>query len=309
MKVLLAGATGAIGRPLTRMLHDAGHQVVALSRGGDQSRALVDLDVEPIVADALDRDALLRATRGLRLDAVIHELTALRKPPAGHGGMAATNQLRTSGTRNLLAVAHETGATRFVTQSMVFGYGYVDHGDEPLTEASPFGRRRGGPSDRHIEAMVANERLVLEDPSVEGIALRYGLFYGADVQTARRMLERRSIPVARGATHPLSWVHIEDAASATLAALERGRPGAYNVVDDSPTSWARLYSTLAEAIGAPAPFAVPGWALRLAAPYLATMVLDTSMRVSNAKARAELGWEPEHPDFTRALGAYVAAGV
>jgi nucleoside-diphosphate-sugar epimerase len=139
MRVFVAGANGAIGRPLTRLLVARGHKVIGLIRDQAGAAGLRALAVEPVVADALDREALLRAVNGLPADAIIHELTALRKPPLRPRGMAMTNRLRSEGTTNLLAVADRLGARRIVTQSIVLGYGYRDHGDRILTEEDPFG--------------------------------------------------------------------------------------------------------------------------------------------------------------------------
>ena len=307
MRVLLAGATGAIGRPLTAALAEAGHTVVALTRDHEAATALSERGIEALVADALDRGRLLgeARARGLQVDAVVHQLTALRTPPARHSGMHTTNQLRTVGTRNLIALAKQTGARRLLTQSIVFGYGYTDHGSMPLTEGSEFGKRPNGPTAPHIEAMAANESLVRADEQVEGIALRYGLFYGADSDTMRTMLRARKVPIPSRDGGRLAWVHIDDAVSATVAALERGRPGAaYNIVDDRPTTWREMMTAAAGFYGAPQPRALPAWLIRLAAPYVASMVLDTSMQVSNLLARDELGWAPTFRTFHEWSGGH-----
>lgn len=313
MRILLAGATGAIGRPLVRALRDAGHQVIGLTRDATKAGWLAQARVDIVFGDALDREALLRATAGVKVDAVIHEMTALSKPPARHSGMAQTNALRTTGTRHLLEVAHQAGARRFVTQSMVFGYGYTDHcvsshgaanhcaanpGATALTEESTFGALNSGRCNPHVEAMRANEEMVRGDDALEGIALRYGLFYGANAAATRQQLEARKIPVPTKGERLLAWIHVDDAVSATVAALERGRPAAaYNVVDDQAVSWKDMFTATAEALGAPAPRRLPPWMIRLAAPYAAAMMLDTSMRVANAKARAELGWKPGYETY------------
>ncbi len=303
MKVLLAGATGAIGRPLVRALREVGHEVVGLTRDSGRARVLRDAGAEPVLGDALDGDALRHATQGLHVDAVIHQMTALSKPPARHSGMAATNRLRTVGTRNLLDVARRAGATRFVTQSIVFGYGYRDHGAVELTEESRFGELRGGPTDVHVDAMRQNEELVTTEDSLAGIALRYGLFYGGDVASMRALLSARKIPVPRSGERRQAWIHLEDAVSATVAALEHGRPRTvYNVVDDEPVSWRDLFTGTAQALGAPAPRQLPDWLIRSAAPYVGAM-LSTSMRVSNARARDQLGWAPTYSTYRDGLHA------
>lgn len=300
MRVLLAGASGAIGIPITRQLTAHGHQVLGLTRDRGGAGWLEALGARPVVADALDRDALVRAVRGLSADAVIHELTALRKPPRRHSGMALTNRLRSEGTANLLAAAEVLGARRFLTQSIIFGYGYRDHGPAVLTEESPFGRLAGDQSDAHVAAMASTEQQAFSAP--EGVALRYGLLYGGDAAQMRALLARRGLPVAKGGV--LGWVHHEDAAAATVAALERGRPGqAYNVVDDLPATWQEVYTAMAEAFEAPPPRRLPRWLFRLAAPYVASFAIDTSIRVSNAKAKAELGWRPAYRTYRDGIRA------
>jgi nucleoside-diphosphate-sugar epimerase len=304
MRVLLAGATGALGRPLTAALVAAGHEVIALSRSTTRVGRSPGTGVTSVVADALDRDALLRAVDGLSADAVVHELTALSRPPKRSSGMAATDRLRTEGTANLLAAAGELGATRFVTQSIVLGYGYRDHGDRLLTEDDPFGVPQGDRADPHLAAMLSAEQQAFTAP--EGIALRYGLLYGGDAAALRPVLLRRRLPVAAGGL--LGWVHHEDAVAATVAALERGRPGrAYNVVDDRPATWAEVFTAMAAALGAPPPRSVPAWVFRLVAPYVASIAVDTAMRVSNSRAAGELGWTPRYPTVEAGTAAVRAA--
>jgi nucleoside-diphosphate-sugar epimerase len=292
MRVLVAGAGGAIGIPLTRDLVRAGHDVIGLT--AHPSEAVTALGATSVVADALDRDALMRAVDGIRADAVVHELTALKRPPLHHRDMTMTDRLRSDGTANLLAVAESIGARRFVTQSMILGYGYYDHGDTFVTEDAPFGRLVGDRSDPHVAAMRAAEEQTFTAP--EGIALRYGGFYGGDVANMRALLQHRRVPIVSGGV--LGWVHHDDAAAATVAALERGQPGtAYNVVDDEPATWADVFTAMAAALAAPRPRRVPRALLRIVAPFIATSVVDTSMRVSNAKARRELKWTPRFPTY------------
>jgi nucleoside-diphosphate-sugar epimerase len=297
MKVFVAGATGAIGWPLVRRLAAAQHEVVGLARDERGVARLRDRGVrEVVVADALDRQALLAAVRGHRADAVIHQLTALKKAPAAHRHMAATDALREQGSDNLLDAARELGASRFVTQSIVLGYGYRDHGGAVLTETTPFGvpdGRRG--FDAHVAAMKAAEDKAFLADGIEGIALRYGLFYGQDAAAVATMLRKRALPVARqgGA---LPFVHHDDAAAATVAALEQGRDGeAYNIVDDTPLTFRQLVEAVARAEDAPEPLRLPGGLLRLVAPYGGVVMTEVAMQVSNAKARRELGWEPQYP--------------
>ncbi len=200
MKVLLAGATGTLGRSLSPKLRARGHEVLGLTRDPAKRTQLQAAGVEPIVADALDRLDLLTAVDGLGADAVIHELTALKKAPRRHGDMQMTNRLREEGTANLLAAASQLGATRFLVQSMIFGYGFFDHVDKVVTEADEFGPSGHGRFDRHAQALRRAEDQVLEAAGIDGVSLRYGLLYGADpsIMAMAEMLRRRRLPVPRG---------------------------------------------------------------------------------------------------------------
>jgi nucleoside-diphosphate-sugar epimerase len=308
MKVLFAGATGTLGIPIVMRLIDAGHSVIGVSRTADGAERLRRLGATAVIANAMDRDRLLDATNGVEADAVLHEMTALKRAPAGHRDMAATDALRVQGSTNLVEVARAVGARRFVTQSIVFGYGYRDHGTEPLTEESPFDATGGDPFDMHVAAMVSAEQQAFGADGIDGVALRYGLLYGEDADTVERMLRRRSLPVARRGGR-LPFVHHQDAAAATIAALERGRAGeAYNIVDDTPATFRELITAIAEARGAPKPPALPRGLLRLAAPYGGVVLGDVSMRVSNAKAKRELGWVPRFPSYRDGVAALTRDG-
>jgi nucleoside-diphosphate-sugar epimerase len=297
MKVLLAGGTGTLGVPLITSLRAHDHEVLAIVRSRDGESRVRGLGAEPVVADVMDRDALLRAVEGMRADAVIHELTALKKTPVKHSDMTATNVLRIQGTTHLLDAARAIGATRFLTQSIVFGYGYNDHGDTVLTEDAPFGRPAGNAFDPHVEAMRSTEQQAFEADGIDGISLRYGLFYGGDLDKVERMLRRRSLPLPR-AGGLLPFIHHSDAATATVAALMRGRPNsAYNIVDDEPTTFRQLVTAIADARHAPRPLTLPAWLLRIVAPYGGVLLDGVSMRVSNAKARSELNWIPDYPSY------------
>ena len=299
MKVFVAGANGALGIPLTRQLLDHGHEVIGMTRSETGASELRMLGAHPVIADALDRDAVLRATDGLAADVVVHELTALTKPPLRISGMDATNRLRSEGSRTLVEVARQIGARRFVTQSIIFGYGFRDHGDEVLTEAAPFGEPEGKSTDRILAALVDAEAQARE--AGEGIALRYGLLYGGDAPNIVPLLRKRMVPVTEGGV--LGWIHHDDAAAATVAAVERGVPGAYNVVDDQPATFEQMFTAMADAIGAPKPWKLPRWLLNLVAPYMVAFGMDTQMRVSNEKATKELGWRPRYPSYRDGIEA------
>ena len=291
MRVIVAGATGAIGTPLVEQLIAAGHEVVGITR---RREAVGPGWAGAIVADVLDRDALIRAAGGIRADAVIHELTAIRGLPLRYRDMDATNVLRIRGTSNLLGLAEAVGATRMVTQSFLGGYGLVPRGPEPLREGMPFGvPGTASPRLRPIvEGLKAAERLTRSMPGIEGIALRYGLFYGrATLAPMATSLRRRALPVPRAGGGVHSYVSLPDAASATVAALEHGRRDqAYNICDDRPVVWNDFFDAAARALGAPRPPRVPGWVFR-ATPY-ADDLIRSSIPMSNAKAKRELGWSP-----------------
>ena len=310
MNVLLAGATGAIGVPLTRRLLEAGHRVVGISRTPTNHEKLRALGAEPLIADALDRDALLRAVEGLEADAVVHQLTALKDASPRVRADDPTGALRTRGTANLLAAARLTGARRFVTQSLILGYGYGDHGARALTEDDPFGRPQGLYTDPVIAGLDSTERQTFEAEGLESIVLRYGLFYGPNTFSDLfvGLMRRRRLAIPRGGGGAINWVHVEDAAEATVAALERGRPGrSYNVVDDEPVNWRDFTWALAGAYGTPRPFMVPRWTLRLLAPYLAFMMTST-LRVSNTRAQRELGWTPSVSTYRDGIRRMTASG-
>jgi len=297
MQVLLAGASGTLGGPLVRQLIGAGHQVSGITRTSQGASRIAQLGGTPIVVDVMDRDALLRAVDGKTFQAVINQLTALKKAPTRHRDMAQTNALRIQGTAHLLEAARATGARKFLTQSIVLGYGYTDHGTTPLTEDSPFGVPQGNAFDTHLAAMVSTEQQATHAEGIEGIALRYGLFYGADIDNWVAMLRKRTLPVVRNGGE-IPFIHHEDAAAATVAALEHGRAGrAYNIVDDTPATFSQLITGIAEHRHAPRPLVVPKWVLAVAAPYGNALFSGVSMRVSNARAKNELSWEPKYPSI------------
>lgn len=297
--ILLAGASGVLGRHITRGLTEAGHKVTGLGRSQDNG----------IRADLMNRDALLRAVDGQHFDTVIAAATALRKPPMRHRDMHATNALRTDGTAHLVEAAQTVGARRFVAESMVFGYGYGDHGDRPVTEDDPFGPHGRSPElEGHIAAMRTKEQLTFEAKGLEGIALRFGLFYGpGGTDALLPLLRKRQLPVPGDHGRVLPWVELTDAARAVVAAVERGRPGqAYNVADRTPLGFRAHVLCVAQEFGLPKPMTVPLWLMKPMA--YAHMVMSTTMRISTAKAERELGWTPAYPATRDGLAAMRAAG-
>jgi len=307
MRVLLAGASGAIGTPLTRQLIAAGHEVVGITRSPANAERLRTASAEAVVADVMDRENLLAALRDVRADAVMHQLTALGSVKL-RDAMQGTNALRTTGTANLIAAARAVGAHRFLTQSIIFGYGYRDHGPHLITEDDPFGEPASGSVGPAIAALRSNEEQVFSADEVEGIALRYGGFYGQDsfFRMIINLVRKRRLPVPSSGGGFANFIYLEDAAAATVAALEKGHAGqAYNIVDDEPVRWADYLDALAAEVGARRPWRVPGWMLR-PIPYLHA-VMATSMRVSNAKAKRELGWAPAVPSYRQGIPLLVRA--
>lgn len=301
MRILLAGGSGAIGLPLIAQLREAGHEVTAIHRSPEGAQGLTDAGAAALRVDVLDRPSLLTALTGKRFDAFIAQLTALKKTPYTHRRLAMTDRLRTEGTSNLLAAADVCGARRFLTQSMMYGYGFGDFGERVLTERDPFAPKGRGRFESHLAAMRSNEQQVLGSAKVEGIALRYGFFYGpgSSGEIFVEGLRRRRLPAVRGAGAK-SFVYIDDAASITLAALERGRAStAYNAVDDEPVEFGVFLRAAAQAIGAPDPYVVPSWLL-VFAPYARGAMLG-DIRLSNARAKEELGWTPVAPTYREGL--------
>ena len=304
MRVLVAGATGAVGRPLTRQLVDAGHEVWAMTRSPGKRADLERLGARAVVADALDERAVRDAVEQARPEAIVHQLTALpRTGPTRLRDVNATNELRTVGTDNLIAAARAVGARRIVGQSIVFLYGYRDHGEEPITEDSP--PAPGGRFEEALEPLRYMEARLFGTEGLEGIALRYGIFYAAHSDTVdymRRMIRRRMMALPGGGHGICPFIHLDDAASAAVRALEAGRPGeAYNVVDDEPVEWGEFIGELARQEGARPPRSVPLWLARLALPYAAYFMARVRIVASNGKARSELGWAPRYPGYRDGL--------
>ncbi|MFD0148935.1 NAD-dependent epimerase/dehydratase family protein [Streptomyces sp. NPDC055721] len=301
MRVLLAGASGALGRSATRQLTAAGHEVAGLGRGATNT----------LRADLLDADAVLRAVDGLAFDAVVHAATALKgESMARHQSMVPTNALRTRGTENLLAAARATGARRFVVESMMFGYGYGDHGTGLITEENtPFGPRGTNAwLERHVDAMRTKERLAFTAEGLEAISLRFGFFYGAGVTDTDvlPLLRKRSLPVVADHGRAFSWVDVDDAARAVVLAVESGTTGqAYNIADRTPLPFGTHLQEVAAAFGAPKPLRVPLWLLKPAP--LAHTAMTSQLRLDASRAERELGWSPTHDDSLAGVRALAAA--
>lgn len=295
MNVFVAGGSGTIGVPLVRALVAAGHQVTALTRSASRQGDLRALGASVAVADALDREALIAAVQAARPTHIIHQLTALPKNgPRRSSDLEATNRLRIDGTRNLLDAAIRAGARRFVAGSFAL---LAPRG--PVPTAS--GENAGAAAVRSMESQVLD---ATARGAIEGVILRYGMFYGIDTPSTVAMIEmvrKRRLPVVRGDAGQLPVIHVDDAVSATIRALDVAPAGgAYDIVDDRAVSLTEIVEAIAEYTGSAAPRRVPAWLPRLLSPYLARI---TSMRMplSNAKATAELGWRPRYPTMRDGL--------
>jgi len=308
MKVFVAGATGALGLPLVRELVARKHEVIGLTRSPDKRALLEELGAQAAVADALDAPGLERAVCAAAPTHVVHMLTALPKnSPLRAADGAATNVLRIKGTANLLRAAVAAGAQRIIGESFATVYGYGDHGAQPLTEDSPLRPEEDAELRPVVEALRSLEEQLLaanRQGPIEAIVLRYGMTYGPENASTLYMLEmlrKRRLPLVRGANGIGSFIHCDDVATATIAALERGKPGAiYNIVDDEPVSLNEYIAAMAQAIGAPRPFVAPRWLLRLVAPLALTMA-ETRLPLSNARAKRELDWRPRFPSYREGL--------
>lgn len=305
MRVFVAGASGAIGRRLVPQLVARGHEVVGACRSPHTAEGVRGLGAEPVALDLLDAAAVRAAVAAAEPDAVVHQATALagvrfaRRPDRG---FAPTNRLRTAGTDALLAAARSAGVGRIVAQSFA-SMRYAPQGPmvkaegDPLDASPPRGMRESSAAMRHLEDVVT---------AAGGIVLRYGIFYGDPGDGLVEPVRRRQFPVVGDGAGVASFIHLDDAAAATALALERGRPGIYNVVDDEPAPVREWLPVLADALGAPAPRRVPRWLARLAAGEIAVLMGTESRGAANAKAKRELGWEPRHPSWRRGFAAAYA---
>lgn len=310
MKVFVAGATGVIGQPLVRRLVAAGHEVTGMSRSEEKAAPVRAAGAEPVVCDVYDAEALNAAVAAAAPEAVVHALTAL--PPKFNprkNYLAATNRVRTEGTRNLIAAARAAGARRLVAESVCFFY--RPEGDWVKDEEAPLYEEASGHFREAAAAMVDLERQVTSAEGLEGLVLRCGWLYGpgtyfaADGSSAEEV-RRRRYPVVGAGTGTFSFLHVEDCAAAFAAAVERGAPGVYNVADDEPAPAHEWIPVYAEALGAKPPRHVPYWLARLLAGKALAESAVQMRGAANAKAKRELGWQPAHPSWRQGFPESVA---
>ena len=308
MKVLVAGATGAIGRQLVPKLVAGGHEVVGMTRSEAKAGEVRALGARPAVADALDPEQVAAAVAASEPEAIVHQLTALSGDLDLRNldrTFATTNRLRTEGTDHLLSAARAAGVRRFLAQSFA-GWPYARIGGPVKDEEAPLDDDPPPAVRETIAAIRHLERAVTEADWTDGIVLRYGGFYGPGTSLAPggeqvEAIRKRRFPVVGGGTGVSSFIHVEDAAEATVAALERGRPGFYNVVDDEPAPVSEWLPEVARGIGAKPPRRVPRWLGRLLAGEAATVMMTEVRGASNEKAKRELDWVPGHPSWRQGI--------
>ena len=312
MRVFVAGATGALGRRLLPLLIQSGHEVTAMTRSESKVEGLRSAGATPVVCDVFEADAVRDAVVAASPEVLVHELTDLPPnidPRKADEQTAGNDRIRTEGTSNLVAAALAAGTRRMVAQSIAFAYapvgGPVKGENDPLFDDAPW------PFSRSVEALHDLENAVTKTEGIEGLVLRYGFFYGpgtgyaGDAYWADQVRKRR-FPIVGGGGGVFSYIQIDDAATATVAAVERGQPGIYNVVDDDPAPVREWLPAYAEAVGAKKPRRVPAFIARFVAGKYAVMLATELRGASNEKAKRELGWTPRYASwregFRDALG-------
>ncbi len=320
MKVFVAGATGALGRALVPQLVARGHEVIGMTHSGSKQDLVRSLGARPVVADALDADAVAQAVASAEPEVIVHELTALSgkmsirdaRHPDRSPMAAMTNRLRTEGTDHLLAAGRAVGARRFLAQS--FGaFRWARAGGPVLTEADPIDPNPPGALRTALVGILHVERAVPAIDWGDGLVLRYGGFYGPGTGVSQAPdavmaapIRKRQFPIIGDGGGVWSHIHIDDAAAATVAALDHGEPGVYNIVDDEPAPVREWLPALASSLDAKPPRRIPRWLARLAAGETATLMMTESRGSSNAKAKRELGWQPRYASwrqgFAQGLG-------
>ena len=309
MRVFVAGAAGAIGMRLIPQLVARGHEVVASTRSSDKASRLRALGAEPVIVDGLDEAAIRETVARARPEAIVHQMTAL----AGRADLrhfdrwfAATNRLRTEGTTHLLTAAKSAGVERFIAQSYT-GWTNIREGGPVKSEDDPLDPSPAKAQTQTLAAIRLLENAVCEAP-LEGIVLRYGNFYGPGAsESLVELVRKRQMPIVGRGEGVWSWLHLDDAAAATVAALQRGSRGVYNIVDDEPAPVSEWLPFLAQLVGAKAPLHIPIWLGRLAAGQVAVQWMTEGRGASNEKAREVLGWRPSwrswREGFRRGLNA------
>ena len=305
MRVFVAGASGAIGTRLVPQLIDRGHEVIGTFRSPGNGERIRALGAEPIAVDLLDASAVRKAVFETEPEAIVHQATALAGVRFGRSldrPFGPTNRLRTEGTDALLAAAREAGVRRFVAQSFA-SYRYAREGGPVKTEDDPLDPT---PPPNTLETNAAMRHLDEAVTAAGGIALRYGGFYGAANDGLIGPVRKRQFPIVGDGGGIMSFIHLDDAAAATVLAVEDDGPGIYNIVDDEPAPVSEWLPVLATALGAKPPRHFPTWLARLFAGEAAVVMGTESRGASNAKAKRELGWTLRHPTWREGFAAAYA---
>jgi nucleoside-diphosphate-sugar epimerase len=304
VRVFVAGASGTVGRRLVPLLADAGHEVVVGTHTAEKASELAALGAEPVAMDALDAESVLTVVRQAEPEVIVHQLTALKGVTNLRNfdkAFALTNRLRTEGLDHLLAAARAVGARRLIAQSYT-GWPSARTGGPVKTEEDPLDPDPLPSMAKSLAAIRYLEETLSRSDDVEGVALRYGGFYGYGSSLGEggehtKLFLKRRFPIIGDGAGIWSFTHIEDAASATIAALEQGKPGIYNVVDDEPAPVSEWLPYLAQVLGAKPPRRLPVWLGRLVAGEAIVLMMTEARGSSNAKAKRELGWQPRYPSW------------
>ena len=307
MRVFVAGASGVIGRSLVPKLVAAGHEVTGTTRNERSAEAIRAAGAQAAICDALNLGAVEVAVTAAAPEVIVSELTSLPKDSDLRKiDYEPTNLLRVEGGRNLISAGRKVGARRYITQSIAFVYepeGDWVKGEEARTFVDAPGRFASG-----LEATLNSEREALDAEGMDGLVLRYGQFYGPGTYFDRdgsiaEQVRKRRFPQVGSGSGVFSFIHVDDAADATVASIERGAPGIYNVVDDDPAPISDWLPGFAEAIGAKRPMRVPTFLARLLGGKAAVAMTTQLRGASNAKAKRELGWQPAHPSWRQGFAA------
>lgn len=313
MKILVAGATGAVGARLLPVLVSRGHEVAGLARSAESAAAMEAAGVRPYTANALDRSEVIAAAESFVPEVVVNQLTALSSKPDVRKfdkAFAMTNRLRTEGNRNLIAATRAAGARRFIAQSFC-GWPYERTGGPVKSEDDPLDPHPPGELAGSLQAIRQLEEDVTSLPDIEGVVLRYGYFYGPGTVFANGGsfiddLRRRRIPLVGQAGAIYSFAHVDDVASATARAIEGTPTGIFNIVDDDPAPMREWLPFLAQVVGAKPPLRLPGWLARLVMPEHLYLMMTDIRGGSNQRFREAFGWRPKYPSwrqgFVGALG-------
>jgi 2-alkyl-3-oxoalkanoate reductase len=307
MRVFVTGASGAIGSRLVPQLIDAGHEVIGTHNSPASAELLRTLGARPVMLDLLDARAVRKAVLESEPEAIVHEATALANAKFSRNfdkTGARTNELRTKGTDALLAAAPEAGVRRFVAQSVAAFGRYARQGgpikteDDPVEQTPPANTQQSAAALNHLEQVVTE---------FGGIALRYGVFYGAASDGTIEPVRKRQFPIVGDGGGIWSWIHLDDAAAATTLALGHAGPAIYNIVDDEPAPVREWLPVLAQALGAKPPRRFPTWLARLFAGEAVVLMATEARGASNAKAKRELGWTLRYPSWREGFPAAYAS--